>query len=313
MPENLSDENLRTSLIQQRLFDRFSPVAQVFIFMGIFMGCFFFAQLVSSAIILLHYQSADIKQIIKNPADLNALRYAQMMASVLSFLLPAIIFSKLKDNHITRYSNANIGFHPVLLILVPLLLFTFYPIIDTSFFINKWMPWNDWLKEYQQDYKSIVEGLLNDRSVFVFILNFLTVAVLPAICEEWIFRGTFQKLLSERLNIHLAVFLASVFFSLIHFEFSGFLPRVILGMFLGYLFYYSGSLWTSIYAHVVTNGAQVVFMYLNNRGIYKMDVDNPEMPETWELIVYTAAFAGLWYLFYHFAQKRKNSTFVNIN
>jgi hypothetical protein len=64
---------------------------------------------------------------------------------------------------------------------------------------------------------------------------------------------------------------------------------------------------------VVNNGAQVLFMYLNNRGIYKMDVDNPEMPETWEIIVYTLAFAGLWYLFYHFAQKRKNSTFVNIN
>ncbi|MCC6582235.1 MAG: CPBP family intramembrane metalloprotease, partial [Chitinophagales bacterium] len=92
--------------------------------------------------------------------------------------------------------------------------------------------------------------------------------------------------------------------------FSGFLPRVILGMFLGYLFYYSGSLWTSIFAHAVNNGSQVVFMYLNNKGIYKMDVDNPVMPKALELIVYTAAFAGLCYIFYHFAQKRKNSTFV---
>ena len=49
---------------------------------------------------------------------------------------------------------------------------------------------------------------------------------------------------------------------------------------------------------------------INNKGIYKVDIENPEIPKTWEIIVYTAAFAGLWYLFYHFAQKRKNSTFA---
>lgn len=310
MTENLLDDGLKTPLIQRQGINNYSFYAQLFIWIGIFAGCFFLAQMVSGVIILLHYKSADIKQIASNPADLNALRYAQMLATLFSFLLPALIFSKLKDSPITKYSNANVGLSPVFIILVPFLLIAFYPLINLSFFVNKMMFWNDWFKEYQGDYKNIVEGLLKDQSIFVFILNILTVAVLPAICEEWIFRGTLQKLLSEKLNIHVAVFIAAFFFSLIHFEFSGFLPRVILGMFLGYLFYYSGSLWTSIFAHVVNNGAQVVFMYLNNTGVYKMDIENPEMPKAWELIVYTFAFAGLWYLFYHFAQKRKNSTFA---
>ena len=310
MTENLLDDSLKTPLIQRYGINNYSHFAQLFIWVGIFAGCFFLAQMASGVIILLHYKSANIKQIASNPADLNALRYAQMLATLFSFLLPALIFSKLKDSPVTRYSNANIGFHPAFLLLVPLLLISFYPIINLSFFANKVMFWNDWFKDYQGDYKNIVEGLLKDNSIFVLVLNFLTVALLPAICEEWIFRGTLQKLLSESLNIHVAVFLAAFFFSLIHFEFSGFLPRVILGMFLGYLFYYSGSLWTSIFAHAVNNGSQVVFMYLNNKGIYKMDVDNPVMPKAWELIVYTAAFAGLCYIFYHFAQKRKNSTFA---
>jgi uncharacterized membrane protein (Fun14 family) len=99
--------------------------------------------------------------------------------------------------------------------------------------------------------------------------------------------------------------LAALFFSLIHFEFSGFLPRVILGMFLGYLFYYSGSLWTSIFAHLVNNGAQVVFIYLNNKGIYKMDVENPEMPQVWELIVYTLSVCRIVVSFLPFRTKEK--------
>jgi membrane protease YdiL (CAAX protease family) len=310
MTENLLDNNLNTPLIPSRAIDRYSFFAQLFIWLGIFLGCFLLAQMISSLIILSYYKSADIKQIVSNPADLNVLRYAQMLATLFSFLLPALIFSRLKSDSLLQYSKAAVGFNPVFLLLIPLLLITFYPLINVSFFVNKYMFWNDWFKDYQGDYKIIVEGLLKDQSVYVFVLNFITVAVLPAICEEWIFRGTLQKLLTERLNIHIAVFLAALFFSLIHFEFSGFLPRVILGMFLGYLFYYSGSLWASIFAHLVNNGAQVVFIYLNNKGIYKMDVENPEMPQVWELIVYTLAFAGLWSLFYHFAQKRKNSTFV---
>ena len=112
------------------------------------------------------------------------------------------------------------------------------------------------------------------------------------------------------MNIHIAGLLSSVVFSLIHFDFSGFLPRILLGMFLGYLFYYSGSLWTSIFAHALNNGSQVIFMYLNNKGIYKIDVDNPEMPAIWEILTYSVVFIVLWMIFYHFSQKNKKSNFA---
>lgn len=310
MIENLLDEHLKTPINEPFGINAYSYGAQLFMWLGIFSACFFLAQFVSGLIIIGYYKSVDIKQIAANPSNLNVLRYAQILASLFSFLLPALIFSKLKEQSFMRYADADKGFQPVFIVLIPLLLIAIYPAIDASFFINKLMPWNGWRKDFQDEYKAIVDGLLKDDSIFVFVLNFLTIAAVPAVCEEWIFRGTLQKLLTEKLNIHLAVFFASVFFSLIHFEFSGFLPRIILGMFLGYLFYYSGSLWAGIFAHVVNNGTQVVFMYLNNKGIYKMDVDHPEMPKTWELIAYTLVFVGLWYLFYHFAQKRKNSTFA---
>ena len=310
MQDNLLDDDFKNPLIQQYGINKYSIGTQFVIWMAIFMACFFVAQIISSAIILTHYKSADFKEIARNVYDLNVLRYAQMIASVFGFLVPALIFSKQKDKLISIYSNANIGFHPIFFLLVPALIFTFYPIINVSFFINKIMPWSSWFQSGQDEYKLLVDALLKDSSWFVLFLNLITVAILPAICEEWIFRGTLQKLFSEKLNIHVAVLFASIFFSLIHFEFSGLLPRIILGMFLGYLFYYSGSLWTSIFAHAVNNGAQVVLMYLNNKGIYKIDVDNPEMPEIWEILVYTAAFAILWYIFYHFAQKNKKSNFA---
>ncbi|MBK6275356.1 MAG: CPBP family intramembrane metalloprotease [Saprospirales bacterium] len=189
--------------------------------------------------------------------------------------------------------------------MIPFILYTFYPIINLSFFVNKISPWNNWMSGSQEEYKIVVEGLLKDKSIFVFILNFITIAILPAICEEWIFRGTLQKFFAEKMNIHLAIFFASVVFSLIHFEFSGFLPRIILGMLLGYVFYISGSLWASIFLHAVNNGAQVILMYCNNTGIYKSDMDNPEMPKNWELFVYTLVFYALMSIFYYFCKRKK--------
>ncbi len=286
---------------------------QLFIWIGIFFCCFILAQTISSLIILSHYKQAPLEAIISDTGDLNVLRVAQMLASVLGFLLPALLFSRLKSKSIVAYSNADKGFHPLYLLLIPALIFTFYPVIDVSFYVNKMMPWNNWMKDSQKEYKAIVDALLADKSSLVFVLNFMTVAVLPAICEEWIFRGTLQKFLSERLNIHLAVLLSSVLFSLVHAEFSGFLPRIILGMLLGYLFYYTGSLWANVFAHLVNNGTQVVLMYLNNMGIYKTDLDNPEMPQLWEFILYTAGFIGLWYLFYRFSQRNKKSNFVTVD
>jgi uncharacterized protein len=306
MTENLLDEQPNhPSGIRQKSFGY-----QFLVWCGIFLFCFIAAQLISGVIIMSYYKQDSIKAIIADTGNLNTLRFAQMLASLIGFLLPALVFSKLKSDSYCTYSDADKGFPFVFILIVPLMIITFYPLIDASFYLNKLMPWSDWMKDAQLEYKAIVDALLADTSMYVFVLNFITVALLPAIAEEWLFRGTLQKLLSERLSIHVAVLVSSVLFSLVHAEFSGFLPRILLGVFLGYLFYYSGSLWVSIFAHLVNNGAQVILMYLNSLGIYKINLDQPEMPDIMELILYTSGFVVLSIAFYHFSRKNKKSTFV---
>ena len=295
--------------------NKYGYFSQFLAWIGVFSGCFLIAQLLSGLFMVICYGSniSDLTNIVEGNGNLNGLRFAQMIATVVGFLVPALIFSKLKEYPILSYSNANKNFPLIGILLIPLIIYTFYPIINLSFFVNKISPWNNWMSGSQEEYKIVVEGLLKDKSVFIFLLNFITIAILPAICEEWIFRGTLQKFFAEKINIHLAIFFAAVFFSLIHFEFSGFLPRIILGMLLGYVFYISGSLWASIFLHAVNNGAQVILMYCNNTGIYKSDMDNPEMPKNWELVVYTFAFYALMSVFYYFCNKKKRVTLQKNN
>ncbi len=313
----MSENNLNSSFNKPTTeiygINKYSYFSQLLIWIGLFSTFFLIAQLISGLIMVLFYgtEISDLTNIVEGNGNLNGLRLAQMIATVISFLVPAIIFSRLKKKPASSYSGANVFFPLIGLILIPFILYFFYPILNLSFFVNKVSPWSNWMNGSQIEYKAIVEGLLNNKSMFVFFLNFITIAILPAICEEWIFRGTLQKFLSEKINIHLAILITSLVFSLIHFDFEAFLPRIILSILLGYVFYFSGSLWSSIFLHVVNNGAQVILMYCNYTGIYKSDTENPEMPKTWELAVYTLVFYVLMCVFYYFCKKKKRVTLQN--
>jgi membrane protease YdiL (CAAX protease family) len=310
MEESAIDDDLMKPLNKPWGINKYPVDSQILIWIGIFMGCFILAQFISGFIIMLHYKSIDIHDIALRKNDLNTLRLAQLMATVAGFLVPALLFSRLKDHPASRYSHADRLFHPMLLVIIPLMIIAMYPLINASFFVNKWMPWSTWMQSSQDEYKAIVDAMLNNASLSVLIFNIITVAAVPAICEEWIFRGTLQRILSEKMNIHAAIFIAAVLFSFIHFEFSGFLPRILLGMLLGYIYYLSGSLWASIFAHTLNNSAQILLTYLNTLGMYKANVDVPEMPSFWELVIYSIAFIALCRLFYYFTRHKKSLNFA---
>jgi len=110
-----------------------------------------------------------------------------------------------------------------------------------------------------------------------FLLNMLMVAVIPAVGEELLFRGVIQKLLQKLVNnAHLAIIITAILFSAMHFQFYGFLPRWIMGIILGYLFYWSGNIWYPIIAHFLNNGFQVLMVYLGNMPLE--EVATPELP-----------------------------------
>ena len=102
------------------------------------------------------------------------------------------------------------------------------------------------------------------------------IAGLAAFGEELLFRSLLQPFLIKICkNAHLGIFLASAIFSFIHFEFYGFLPRLVLGLLLGYMFFYSKSIWVPMLMHFANNATAVVIYYLNNKGITDIDVEGP--------------------------------------
>ena len=161
--------------------------------------------------------------------------------------------------------------------LVVILTFCLFPVTSFTGQINSAMHLPDWLSGVEQwmadkeDKADHVIDLLVESNTFpIMMMNLLTIALMPAIAEELIFRGVFQKIFTNLFRSgHIAVWFTAFIFSAIHFQFFGFIPRFILGLVFGYLFLWSGTLWLPVISHFVNNAFPVILSYF--QGIEKLN------------------------------------------
>lgn len=113
--------------------------------------------------------------------------------------------------------------------------------------------------------------LLSVDSIALLLLNIVVIAGFAAVSEEMFFRGALQQFISEKFkNKHVTVWIAALIFSLVHFQFYGFLPRLFLGALLGYLYVYTRNLWVPIFFHFINNASViVVHFYWRDTEFYK--------------------------------------------
>ncbi len=157
------------------------------------------------------------------------------------------------------------------------------------------MGFNGWLQELNQavSFPESLKGLeallkgMEDKlaettkfftdftSFWQFLLVFLVIAVIAGIGEELLFRGLImRKLLLGTGNPHIAIWLSAFIFAVIHFQFYGILPRMMLGVLFGYFYLWTGNIRVPIFAHIFNNGLAVTIMYLHNIGIVKTDLES---------------------------------------
>ena len=97
---------------------------------------------------------------------------------------------------------------------------------------------------------------------------------MAAISEELLFRSVIQKAFVKLCkNAHVGIILTAIVFSAFHGDFFGFVPRFILGLMLGYMFYLSGSIFPSMLMHFVNNGTIVMLYYLNKKEVINVDIE----------------------------------------
>lgn len=114
--------------------------------------------------------------------------------------------------------------------------------------------------------------LLDIHSIWELVPCVLVVGLMAGLSEEILFRGAMLRTMQDsRLGSHAVVWIVAIVFSAIHMQFYGFIPRMLLGVWLGYLLVWTRSLWVPIIAHTLNNSTVVVMSYLANKGVVAED------------------------------------------
>lgn len=129
------------------------------------------------------------------------------------------------------------------------------------------------MREWEENSRQFASIILSDTSIGGLVSGILIVGLLTGISEELFFRAGIQRMLSETMSRHAAIWISAVIFSAMHFQFFGFFPRLILGAFFGYLYVWSGSIWVAIFAHALNNSLVVISSWLLARGIISFDLE----------------------------------------
>ena len=228
------------------------------------------------------------------------LKLGQILTVLVFFILPSLLFARYLTK--SRIHYLGITKPPALntSLIAGLGMIMAVPLINVLAQMNQQIQLpaglhglEHWMKDSEEKLKLFTEAFMQGTDTSTLLVNLFVVAFMAGFSEELFFRGMLQKVLIECFkNKHVAVWIGAIIFSAFHLQFYGFIPRVLMGAYLGYLFLWSGSLWPGIIAHTLNNGLAVFAAWLVNRGTIQADIETVGTHNAQELI-YVFISAGM--------------------
>jgi general stress protein CsbA len=254
---------------------------QLLLFIGMAFGILLVLGMIGGAILskltgisLLEMRDASSWD-INNPNMIVFIRGMLLLQFLGLFVIPSLLFAYFSDPKPLDYIGLKPPSKAFYWILGILALVVAIPFVDFMGYLNQRMFTGEtekWLKNMEQDAARQIQFMLNRHTLKELIMNLIFIALFAGVGEELFFRGVLQRLFIKLTRSPwLGIILTAALFSAIHFQFLGFIPRFLLGILLGCIYWYSGSLWPAIIAHFFYDGFMVVLIYINPEMIENVD------------------------------------------
>ncbi|MEP7279085.1 MAG: CPBP family intramembrane glutamic endopeptidase [Bacteroidota bacterium] len=250
-----------------------SPSAAFFILMGLLVAGLIAGSLVGFLVWfgMTGQGIATFEKDLLNPHFTNAARIMQMVSVLIMFFIPALVTARLMTRKPLTYLGFREGFNGRQLLLVIGITLVCLPLVGALAELNRIIPLTKPLEAYfkklEDNYNTQVAVFATMHSAGEFIFSLVVMALFPAMFEETLFRGGLQQILIAWFKKPLAaIIITSVIFSAVHFSYFGFLPRFVLGMVLGLIFYYSKSIWLNMVLHFLNNAFAICYYYFYTNG-----------------------------------------------
>lgn len=272
------------------------PWTSLIILLGLTLACSVGIQVV--VLLLGVITGGSLTEVLSSGGDLSSLSsrpfflYALLVSSSFAtFLLPGILLQRLEPYF--NYFPVEIRSNYLLYLIAVGIMFAFGPIMqlvgEANMHMNlpdNWASVENWMRTQEDSMATLTERIVMVDSWGLLFANILVMAVMPAIAEEYYFRGSLMHIIQRLVkNYHITVWISAIIFSAIHVQFFGFFPRMILGVFFGYMFVWTQNIWIPILAHFVNNAAVTVVAFVYARqGKSYADLQSYESYSLWVYI-----------------------------
>jgi membrane protease YdiL (CAAX protease family) len=203
-----------------------------------------------------------------NPQMIIFLRGLLLLQFLGLFLLPSLLFAYVSDPMPVRYLGMKQPQKQIFWILAIVVMFAAIPMVEYIGALNQKMHLGSdtqkWMKGMEEEAAKQIQFMLAKHTVGELLTNLVFISLFAGIGEELFFRGILQRMFIRAFkNPWMGIVFTAAIFSAFHFQFFGFFPRLALGVVLGAIYWYSGSIWAAIIAHFIYDGFIIVLAYFN--------------------------------------------------
>jgi membrane protease YdiL (CAAX protease family) len=218
---------------------------------------------------------------LESPENLPLLKVATGINHIMMFIAGPIIYLRIfyaeKYREVLRLQH----FNPILLWLFPMALIALYPIMGYLTFYMAQLDLPSFLDKMDEESMELVSKIITMNGPVDFAFNLILVGVLPAIGEELLFRGIIQQELAMHWKKnHVAIWTTAFIFAAFHFQVIGFIPKMMIGLILGYALHYGKSLWLPVFLHFVNNSLTLWGAYISGAGLNQTEIVEKNIPLT---------------------------------
>jgi len=216
----------------------------------------------------------------KGDINVKTTRIILIFAQFMLILAPVIFFSWLRNPDLKKIFKLNIP-KASLIFLAILGIILIQPFLQGYMYfqeqaLNYFPAIRDLVMPVKELWDMLEKSVLKIVTAYSpaeFAVVILVIAITPSICEEFLFRGFVLSNLSIRSKAGPAIFLSGFLFAIYHFQPFSIVPLIILGIFLGFVVYYSNSILTGIICHFLNNFFAAYYLY----AFGKENFDNPQL------------------------------------
>lgn len=207
------------------------------------------------------------------------LRLMSVFQQVFAFIAPAIACAMIATRRPDVMLRLRGRISPAAVLWTVVIMVVSMPAMEALVQLNEAIPLpaaiHDVLRSMEDAAQQATNDMMGAHTVGNLILNLLIMAIMTGFSEEILFRGALCDALSRtRLGVIGTIWVSAAIFSLMHMQFFGFFPRMLLGAFFAYLLMRSGSLWLGVIAHALNNALYIITAYCGYEDSALLQSDN---------------------------------------